>query len=83
MFAQLRPAVVLMLLMTALLGLAYPYAVTGIAQVAMPAQANGSLVTRGDEATPWHTLRQSQCHEDQVDQLDADERHDQAAQPVD
>jgi K+-transporting ATPase ATPase C chain len=48
MFTQLRPAIVLMLLMTALLGLAYPYAVTGIAQVAMPAQANGSLVTRED-----------------------------------
>lgn len=48
MFAQLRPAIMLMLLMTALLGLAYPYAVTGIAQVAMPAQANGSLVTRAD-----------------------------------
>jgi potassium-transporting ATPase KdpC subunit len=48
MFAQLRPAIVLMLLMTALLGLAYPYAVTGIAQLALPAQANGSLVTRDD-----------------------------------
>ncbi len=48
MFTQLRPAIVLMLLMTALLGLAYPYAVTGIAQVAMPEQANGSLLTRSD-----------------------------------
>lgn len=48
MFTQLRPAIVLMLLMTGLLGLAYPYAVTGIAQIAMPAQANGSLVTGSD-----------------------------------
>jgi len=48
MFTQLRPAIVLMLLMTALLGLAYPYAVTGIAQIALPDQANGSLVTRDD-----------------------------------
>jgi K+-transporting ATPase ATPase C chain len=48
MFAQLRPAIVLMLLLTALLGLAYPYAITGIAQVAFPDQANGSLLTRED-----------------------------------
>jgi K+-transporting ATPase ATPase C chain len=48
MFTQLRPAIVLMLLMTGLLGLAYPYAVTGIAQVAMADQANGSLITRDD-----------------------------------
>lgn len=48
MFAQLRPAIVLMLLLTALLGLAYPYAITGIVQVAFPDQANGSLLTRED-----------------------------------
>ncbi len=48
MFTQLRPAIVLMLLMTGLLGLAYPYAVTGIAQVAMADKANGSLITRDD-----------------------------------
>lgn len=48
MFTQLRPAIVLMLLMTGLLGLAYPYAVTGIAQLALPAQANGSSVTGSD-----------------------------------
>ncbi len=48
MFTQLRPAIVLMLLMTALLGLAYPYAITGIAQAVFPAQAHGSLLTRQD-----------------------------------
>jgi len=48
MFAQLRPAIVLMVLMTVLLGIAYPYAITGIAQLALPDQANGSLVTRAD-----------------------------------
>jgi K+-transporting ATPase ATPase C chain len=48
MFAQLRPAIVLMLLLTALLGLAYPYAITGIAQAVLPDQAHGSLITRED-----------------------------------
>lgn len=48
MFTQLRPAIVLMLLFTLLLGIAYPCAVTAIAQAALPAQANGSLVTRAD-----------------------------------
>lgn len=44
MLSHLRPALVSMGLCTALLGLAYPLAVTGVAQVAFPAQANGSLI---------------------------------------
>ncbi len=40
----LRPALVLTFLFAALLGLAYPAAITGIAQIAFPHQANGSLV---------------------------------------
>lgn len=43
--SHLRPALVLLLLFTALTGLAYPFAVTGIGHVLFPAQANGSLVT--------------------------------------
>lgn len=39
-----RPALVSMGLFTVLLGLAYPLAVTGVAQAAFPAQANGGLV---------------------------------------
>ena len=46
MFTQLRPALVMIVLLTLLLGIAYPFAVTGIAQVAFPAQANGSLIEK-------------------------------------
>ncbi|WP_446914748.1 potassium-transporting ATPase subunit C, partial [Klebsiella pneumoniae] len=38
----------LILVMTALTGIAYPLAVTGVAQMLFPHQANGSLITRAD-----------------------------------
>ncbi|MDR2305662.1 MAG: potassium-transporting ATPase subunit KdpC [Paucimonas sp.] len=44
MTAYVRPALSLILLLTAITGVLYPLAVTGIAQVAFPEQANGSLV---------------------------------------
>ena len=44
MLRSLRPAIVMIALFTLLLGLAYPMAVTGLAQVAFPSQAGGSLI---------------------------------------
>lgn len=44
MNSYLRPALVLLALFSALTGVAYPLAVTGIAQVAVPGTANGSKV---------------------------------------
>ncbi|MFG1189907.1 K(+)-transporting ATPase subunit C [Xanthobacter flavus] len=46
MLNSLRPAFVIVVLLTALTGLAYPLAMTGAAQVLFPAQANGSLIEK-------------------------------------
>jgi potassium-transporting ATPase KdpC subunit len=45
MVSQLRPAFMLLLVLTVITGVIYPLAVTGIAQVVFPHQANGSLIT--------------------------------------
>ena len=41
----LRPTVVILVLVTAVTGLLYPAAITGIAQVLLPVQANGSILS--------------------------------------
>jgi potassium-transporting ATPase KdpC subunit len=46
MLQHIRPAVVLLILFSALTGLVYPLAITGIAQLAMRGAADGSLIER-------------------------------------
>jgi K+-transporting ATPase ATPase C chain len=41
---QIRPAILLTILLTLITGVAYPAAVTGVGQALFPSQANGSLV---------------------------------------
>jgi K+-transporting ATPase ATPase C chain len=56
---QFSPAVRLIVLLTLVLGLAYPLAVTGIAQVAFPGQADGSLVHRDGKVVGSTLIGQS------------------------
>jgi|SRR6266404_3906015 len=46
MRSHIRPAIVMLVLLSALTGLVYPALVTGIAQLVFPRQANGSLIVR-------------------------------------
>lgn len=43
MLAHLRPAILMLAIMTLLTGVAYPFAMTGLGQLLLPGAANGSL----------------------------------------
>jgi potassium-transporting ATPase KdpC subunit len=46
MLGQIRPALVSLILLSAITGLAYPAVITRIAQLVFPRQANGSLIVK-------------------------------------
>ena len=59
MSSLLRPAIVLFLIMTVITGVVYPLVVTGIAQVAFPKQAGGSLIVKDGKTVGSRLMGQS------------------------
>ena len=56
---QLAAAIVVFLAFTVLTGIAYPLVVTGVAQVAFPSRADGSLITRDGQVVGSRLIGQS------------------------
>jgi K+-transporting ATPase ATPase C chain len=61
---QLHPAIAVLVLMTVLVGVVYPAAITLIAQIAFPDQANGSFITLADGRRVGSSLIGQQFTED-------------------
>src|SRR5262245_46754467 len=59
MSTHVRPALVMIVLMTLLLGLAYPLAMTGLANAVFPSEAQGSLLMKDGQVVGSSLVGQS------------------------